>query len=87
MAILTGDIDQTGDLIVRGIREDLSRAIEQKMHEQIDPMLKELAKEYASKIVVNLKSAKFMHYDDLHGPREVINMKLSFNNKELPLDK
>lgn len=80
----TGDITQTGDLIVRGIREDLSRAIEQKMHDEIDPMLKALAQEYAKKIVVNLKSAKFMQYDDF--PRESINMKLVFNSEELKVD-
>ena len=81
----TGDIEQTSDLIVRGIREDLSRAIEQKMHHEIDPMLKEIAKDYAKRIVVNLQSAKFMQYDNL--PREVINMRLVFNKEEIPLDK
>jgi len=83
MATLTGNVDQVTDLLVRGIREDLSKSIEAKIHAEVDSMIKELAVEYAKKVAVHLTGLQT--FDAANG-RVVLNLRLVVNNKEVPVD-
>lgn len=76
MAILDASLEQTTDLIARGVKEDLAKSIEKKFHEQIDPLIKELALDYAEKITVKVRSMRM-------NETNAINMQVVFNSEEL----
>lgn len=80
MSLFTGDLSQTVDLIGKGIQSSLAKAIESKFHEQIDPLIKELAIEYAKNVAAKIHTMQ-MHHD------QSINISVIFNDSNIHTEK
>lgn len=71
-----GNIDQTVDLIAKGIEQTLAEEIERKFKKQIESLIKELAVDYAKMVTAKVHAMK--KYDS--GVTQLIVM---FNDKNI----
>lgn len=71
---ITGTPEQIAEVFTRGISETLVSNIRTKLHEIADPLISEIAREYADKIAYSVRSALCM---DDYGP--VLKVMLNFN--------
>ena len=76
MSIYEASLDQTIDLIAKGISASLAEKLEAKFHESADPMIKELALNYAEQITAKVESYR-QHYD------QTVQVNVFFNKEEL----
>ena len=64
--LFEGNIDQTVDLIAKGIEQTLAKEIERKFQKMIDPLIRDLAIEYAQRVSVNLESFENRQSGSIH---------------------
>ena len=67
MGTLNTSLNDLGDVIERGLRQDLKAMIKSKLLASIDQILEDMAIEIASNIVINAESMKVMN-DKTFGP-------------------
>lgn len=76
MSMFTGSLDQTVDLIAKGIEANLAESIEKKFHEQVDPLIRELAVDYAKRVTAKIYTMQQAHDYS-------INLSVVFNDKNI----
>jgi hypothetical protein len=76
MALLHADLSQVADLIGKGIERTLADAIERQFKEQIDPLIKQLAIEYAEKVAAKVQTMQMYHDNK-------IELAVIFNDKNI----
>lgn len=76
MSLLHADLHQVADLVGKGIERTLADAIERQFKEQIDPLIKQLAIEYAEKVAAKVQTMQ-MHHDNK------IELAVIFNDKNI----
>lgn len=76
MSVYEASLDQTIDLIAKGISSTLAESLEAKFHESVDPMIKELALDYAKRITAKVES--YREYDN-----NSVQVKVFFNKEEI----
>ena len=74
--IFQGTPQTLSDLIANGINQSLAEELEKKIHENIDPMIKSLALDYAGRITTNVQSYKSYKHDK-------VELTVIFNKEEL----
>jgi len=81
MASITGSPEQIATIIQKGMASDMEKLIKQKLQDQIDPIISELARDLAQKTSVIVQSY-------MHGPSSAdpfgtnVQVRLVFNNKD-----
>ena len=76
MSMLTADLNQVTDLIAKGIKQTLAEELEKKFHEQIDPMIRQLAIDYAQKVTAKIHTMQMAHDHS-------INLAVVFNDENI----
>jgi len=76
MSLLHADLHQVADLVGKGIERTLADAIERQFKEQIDPLIKQLAIEYAEKVAAKVQTMQM--YND-----NKIELAVIFNDKNI----
>lgn len=76
MSVFIGDVSQTVDLIAKGIQSTLAESIESRFHEQIDPLIKKLAIDYAKKVSAKIRTA------EVHEDRSIL-LSVIFNDSNI----
>jgi len=76
MSMLTADMSQVVDVVAAGVKQNLADALEKKFHEQADPIIRQLAIDYAQKIVVKIRTMQ-MSQDNS------INLAVIFNDEHI----
>ena len=79
MARMETRIGELGDLITRGLQNDLEKIIKEKLKQNVDGILSELAREIAKHTLVRAES--IMTMDGGFGPSAKV--VLMFNNKDV----
>jgi hypothetical protein len=82
MASITGSPEQIATILQKGMAADMEKLIKQKLLDEIDPIISDLARDLAKKTSVAIQSY-------VHGPNPAdpfgtkVQVRLVFNNKEI----
>lgn len=71
-----GSLDQTADLIAKGIEGTIADSIEKRFHEQIDPLIRQLAIDYAKNVTAKVHTMQMAQDRSIH-------LAVVFNDKNI----
>jgi len=76
MSMLKADLPQVVDVVAEGIKQSLADLLEKRFHDQADPIIRQLAIDYAQKVVVKIHTMQM----DYGG---TINLTVVFNDDNI----